>query len=117
MFFSFHQNYISLILYLQHMDTGPLSSPTNKGRFLDKVRQSNQAIQNGDFKHAITLYTEAINLDPINHILYSNRSAAHVKVGDYQKGLQDAVKARELNPKWAKVGVINISIDNYITLY
>ncbi|XP_071501098.1 tetratricopeptide repeat protein 28-like [Diadema antillarum] len=70
--------------------------------FQEKVRQSNEACQNADFPRAIRLYTEALDLDPANHILYSNRSAAHVKLKDYERALTDAIKARELNPKWAK---------------
>ena len=75
----------------------------NKATFLEKVRQSNAACQTGDFALAISLYTEAIRLDPANHILYSNRSAAHVKLGQFGKALQDAVKAKQLNPEWPKV--------------
>jgi Flp pilus assembly protein TadD len=74
-----------------------------KVAFLEKVRQSNAACQNGDFERAVALYTEAIQLDPANHILYSNRSAAHIKMGQFAKALQDAVKAKELNPEWPKV--------------
>ncbi len=48
-----------------------------KAAFLEKVRQSNTACQNGDFERAVTLYTEAIALDPANHILYSNRCQFH----------------------------------------
>ncbi len=33
----------------------------------------------------------------------ANRSAAHLKLGQYQTALDDAVKARLLNPKWPKV--------------
>ncbi|XP_013408018.1 tetratricopeptide repeat protein 28 isoform X1 [Lingula anatina] len=84
------------------VDSQEVEANRNKILFLEKVRQSNEAITNGDFQGAIRLYTEAINLDPINHILYSNRSAAFVKMGHFQKGLEDAVKARDLNPKWAK---------------
>ncbi len=71
--------------------------------FQEKVRQSNEACQSGDFTRAIRLYTEALQLDPGNHILYSNRSAAHVKLKQYEQALQDAIKARDLNPKWHKV--------------
>ncbi|MFT7805077.1 tetratricopeptide repeat protein 28-like [Arapaima gigas] len=38
-----------------------------------------------------------------NCILYSNRSAAHLKLGQYQAALEDADKAQQLNPKWPKV--------------
>ena len=93
--------------------TGPnpdisASAASNKATFLEKVRQSNAACQTGDFALAISLYTEAIRLDPANHILYSNRSAAHVKLGQFGKALQDAVKAKQLNPEWPKVKVLFI---------
>ena len=77
----------------------------NKAAFLEKVRQSNTACQNGDFPQAIQLYSEAIQLDPANHILYSNRSAAHIKLGQFSKALQDSVKAKQLNPEWPKVRI------------
>jgi Flp pilus assembly protein TadD len=76
-----------------------------KAAFLEKVRQSNAACQSGDFEKAVSLYTEAIQLDPANHILYSNRSAAHIKMGQFTKALQDAIKAKELNPEWPKVNM------------
>ena len=79
------------------------ASSVNKQTFLEKVRLSNAACQNGDFETAIKLYTEAISLDPNNHILYSNRSAAHIKLGQFSKALQDALKAKELNSEWPKV--------------
>lgn len=83
--------------------SGSAPSGSSKALFLEKVHQSTAACQSGDFDTAVALYTEAIALDPQNHILYSNRSAAHVKLQQYQKALQDAIKARDLNPKWPKV--------------
>lgn len=82
------------------------SEASNKSLFLEKVRQSNAACQSGDFSAAIRLYTDAIVLDPGNHVLYSNRSAAYIKVGKYNHALQDAIKARELHSKWPKVFTI-----------
>ena len=84
--------------------SGP--SGSSKALFLEKVHQSTAACQAGDFDTAVSLYSEAISLDPQNHILYSNRSAAHIKLQQYQKALQDATKARDLNPKWPKVSTI-----------
>lgn len=71
--------------------------------FQEKVKQSNEACQEGDFKKAVQLYTEALILDPANHILFSNRSAANIKLKEYESALQDANKAKDLNPKWSKV--------------
>ncbi|XP_017549177.1 tetratricopeptide repeat protein 28 isoform X1 [Pygocentrus nattereri] len=74
----------------------------SKAEFMEKVRRSNEACQLGDFQTAVKLYGEALRADPQNCILYSNRSAAHLKLGQYQTALDDAVKARLLNPKWPK---------------
>lgn len=74
----------------------------NRALFLEKVRQSNAACQNGDFNTAVVLYTDALSLDPGNHIIYSNRSAARLKQGQFSLALQDATKARELCPQWPK---------------
>ncbi|EEB13728.1 rapsynoid, putative [Pediculus humanus corporis] len=74
----------------------------NKALFLEKVRQSNAACQNGDFATSVALYTDALSLDPTNHILYSNRSAALVKMGRFEQALQDAIRAKELNSQWPK---------------
>ncbi|EFA05041.2 tetratricopeptide repeat protein 28 [Tribolium castaneum] len=74
----------------------------NRALFLEKVRQSNTACQNGDFSTAVALYTEALQLDPTNHILYSNRSAAKLKQGLFAQALQDAITARDLCPTWPK---------------
>ncbi|KAJ7404342.1 tetratricopeptide repeat protein 28-like protein [Pitangus sulphuratus] len=81
----------------------PDSPMLSKAEFVEKVRQSNQACHDGDFHTAIVLYNEALGVDPQNCILYSNRSAAYMKIQQYDKALDDAIKARLLNPKWPKV--------------
>jgi len=65
-------------------------------------RQGNTALQEGHMEEAIRLYSEAIRLDPDNHILYSNRSAAYAKLQEYEKALEDAEKTVTLKPDWAK---------------
>lgn len=80
---------------------GPVLS---KAEFVEKVRQSNQACHAGDFHKAIVLYSEALGVDPQNCILYSNRSAAYMKTQQFERALEDAIKARLMAPKWAKVG-------------
>lgn len=47
-------------------------------------------------------FTQAIAIEPNNHILYSNRSAVYAAQSEYQKALDDANKATELKPDWAK---------------
>lgn len=64
--------------------------------------QGNKAFQAGQFEEAIKHFTDAINLDPSNHVLYSNRSASHASLSQYDDALQDAEKVVELKPDWGK---------------
>lgn len=64
--------------------------------------KGNAALLAGQFGEAVNFYTEAIALDPQNHVLYSNRSAAHAKAEEWTEALADAEKTVEINPKWAR---------------
>lgn len=81
----------------------PCSSGLSKAEFLERVRRSNEACQQGEYALAVRLYSEALTADPQNCILYSNRSAAYLRLGQYSTALDDAIKARLINPKWPKV--------------
>lgn len=59
-------------------------------------------MSSGKYDEAIKYYTSAIELDPKNHVLFSNRSAAHAKAGNYWAALEDANKTVSLNPSWSK---------------
>jgi len=62
----------------------------------------NKAIAEKNFDEAIQHFTEAIKIQPENHILYSNRSAAFASKKDYESALKDAEKTTEIKPDWAK---------------
>ncbi|KAG9235994.1 putative heat shock protein sti1 like protein [Amylocarpus encephaloides] len=62
----------------------------------------NKAIAEKNFDEAITKFTEAIDIEPTNHILYSNRSAAYASKKEWQQALDDANKVTEIKPDWAK---------------
>ncbi|XP_068632473.1 stress-induced-phosphoprotein 1 [Battus philenor] len=64
--------------------------------------KGNAALSSGDFEGAVKFYSDAIKLDPNNHVLYSNRSAAHAKAENYEAALEDANKTVLLNPSWSK---------------
>ncbi|XP_058947745.1 stress-induced-phosphoprotein 1-like [Pocillopora verrucosa] len=64
--------------------------------------KGNKFLQANDFAKAIECYTEAISLDPSNHVLYSNRSAGYAKDKKYEQALSDAKKCVELKPDWGK---------------
>ena len=64
--------------------------------------QGNEAFQQGDTENAIRYYTQAIDLNPDDHVFYSNRAAAYMKADSISKALRDAEKCVELAPSWPK---------------
>lgn len=64
--------------------------------------KGNAALTAGKFEEAIQAYTEAINLDGSNHVLFSNRSAAFLKAGKLSSALEDAEKTISINSSWPK---------------
>eukprot|EP00262_Sarcandra_glabra_P006503 TRINITY_DN18832_c0_g1_i1.p1 TRINITY_DN18832_c0_g1~~TRINITY_DN18832_c0_g1_i1.p1 ORF type:complete len:622 (+),score=117.52 TRINITY_DN18832_c0_g1_i1:180-2045(+) len=64
--------------------------------------KGNAAFSAGRFSEAVKFFSEAIDLSPTNHVLYSNRSAAYASLNDYAAALADAQKTVELNPTWSK---------------
>lgn len=52
--------------------------------------QGNKAFAAKDYDKAISLFTDAIKLDPSNHVLYSNRSAANAGKKAWGAALEDA---------------------------
>ncbi|CRK94060.1 CLUMA_CG007583, isoform A [Clunio marinus] len=83
--------------------------------------RGNAALTAGKFDEAIQAYTEAINLDETNHVLYSNRSAAYLKAGKLQESLNDAEKTIEINSKWPKgysrKGAVLFALEKYDEAY
>ncbi|KAF9925617.1 Hsp90 cochaperone [Linnemannia zychae] len=64
--------------------------------------QGNKSFLAKDYPAAIESFTKAIELDPTNHVLYSNRSACYASLKNYEKALEDGEKTVDLKPDWAK---------------
>lgn len=65
-------------------------------------RLGNQAFVANDYIVAIQHYTEAIQLDSKNHVLFSNRSASYASIQKYDKAAMDAKECIRLNPTFVK---------------
>lgn len=55
-----------------------------------RKKLGNEAYEAKDYPEAIKLYSEAIDLDPENHVYYSNRSVAYGMNKDWDKAKEDA---------------------------
>lgn len=71
--------------------------------------QGNELFQAGKTQESIVIYSQAIVLDPDNHVLYSNRCAAYMKSDSISKALHDAEKCIKLAPAWSK-GYIRLGV-------
>ena len=69
-----------------------------------ELKQSgDMAFKQEHYGQAITAYTQALEQDAANSLLWANRSAAYLKEGKARDALDDARQARTLNPKYMKV--------------
>lgn len=79
--------------------------------------RGNAAFSSGDYSAAVRHFTDAIVLTPTNHVLYSNRSAAHASLHNYADALADAKKTVELKPDWSKgysrLGAAHLGLQNH----
>ena len=80
-------------------------------------QQGNAALAANDQQAAHKCYTEAIALDPENHVLYSNRAAANANMGQWADALSDSQRCIELAPNWPKghvrAGAAHYALDQY----
>jgi len=69
---------------------------------LERKAAGNKLYKAKDYAGAIVEYTAAIALDDTNHSFFSNRSACHGELGQWEESLADADKVIQLKPDFAK---------------
>ena len=62
--------------------------------------QAGEEFKKNNFLGAVDLFTQAIQLSPSDHTLYSNRSAAYEKIQQFDLAISDAEKCISLKPDW-----------------
>ena len=64
--------------------------------------KGNALVKEKKYKEALDCYTKAIEIDPKDPILYSNRSAMHLNLSEFDQALADAEKAISIKSDYAK---------------
>jgi stress-induced-phosphoprotein 1 len=70
----------------------------------EQKERGNAFYQRKQYAEAIPSYTAAIDLDPSQHAVYTNRAAAHFALQDFEDALKDAVTSTALEDSWTKAG-------------
>ena len=68
----------------------------------DVKAKGNELFKAGKFAEAIEAYTGALDADPKDHTIYSNRSAARMKLSQNGFAITDALTCVTLAPTWPK---------------
>ncbi|CAK0869250.1 unnamed protein product, partial [Prorocentrum cordatum] len=80
------------------------------------ARQSRRAPL-GNWKQALALYTECVELDANDHLHWSNRALVQDKLGRHDEMLEDALRCVELKPDfvkgWTRVGAANLALERF----
>jgi predicted Zn-dependent protease len=61
---------------------------------------ASRSMQVGECTSAGRALTQAIALDPLNHLLYDLRAACSLQEEEYERALDDALYCTKLEPGW-----------------
>jgi len=73
-----------------------------KARAQEHKQAGNEAFSAGNWLLAVTEFTAAIGEDPSDHVFFSNRSAANLKLLRTADAVADAEHCLRLSPEWVK---------------
>lgn len=86
-------------------DTGaaPAVTAASKKETAAKLKdEGNSFFSAGDWLQALSKFTEAIKLEPTDHVFFSNRSATNLQLQRTRDAVSDAEQCVQLSPSWAK---------------
>jgi tetratricopeptide (TPR) repeat protein len=85
------------------MEVVDRSSEENSEEMALKLKGlGNEQLVKGHFLEAIGFYSDALEYDPTNAIILSNRAQAYIKVENYGLAMLDATAAMDSDPKYVK---------------
>ncbi|XP_020700699.1 ankyrin-1 [Dendrobium catenatum] len=77
-------------------------APEAKEKALEAKSRGDDAYKRKAYLEAVDAYTQAIDLNPDEPTLLSNRSLCWIRLGQAEQALADAKACRSLNPNWPK---------------
>merc|ERR1719326_1912119 len=80
----------------------PAANGAPKGPGDEAKEQGNAHFKAKEYLKAAASYTKAIKAEPENHVFFSNRSQAFLKLSKVTKALEDADKCIALAPEFVK---------------
>lgn len=80
----------------------PQVSPEAKKKAAEAKSRGDDAFKAKDYYMAVDAYTQAIDVDPTDATLLSNRSLCWIRLGQAEHALDDAKACRALRPDWSK---------------
>ncbi|KAF4534378.1 Vps9 domain protein [Lasiodiplodia theobromae] len=91
------------------------TTPESKKAEAERLKgQGNAAMQKKDYDTAISFYTQALDLVPLNPIYLSNRAAAYSGSGRHEEAKQDAEMATAADPAytkaWSRLGLARFAL-------
>jgi tetratricopeptide (TPR) repeat protein len=78
------------------------STPSAAAAELLHKERGNAAFKQGRFAEALQEYTKAIEINQLNPILWGNRAAAHLVLGNNKETIEDCHRATKLDPNYVK---------------
>ncbi|CAL4926677.1 unnamed protein product [Urochloa decumbens] len=91
-----------ILAHAKSKHSKPKVEKYGKTRKLKLKLDGDKAVGRKDYLTASKLYTEAIELDPNDSTLYSNRSLCYLQIGEANKALHDANTCIKMRPEWLK---------------
>eukprot|EP00741_Cyanophora_paradoxa_P003489 tig00000711_g3388.t1 len=91
--------------------------PLRMGRTGQYIERANMAFKRGDFAGAARAFTQAIEIDPDDHFLYSRRAACFASLRDYERAKRDAEIVQKLRPDNHKGTLCKKAIQDFETRY
>ncbi|KAL3537806.1 hypothetical protein ACH5RR_001172 [Cinchona calisaya] len=80
----------------------PTVTPEAKKKATEAKARGDEAFKTKNFSMAVDAYTQAIDLDPTDATLFSNRSLCWIRLGQADHALSDARACRALRSDWPK---------------